>query len=197
MASDALHRALTEPGDPPVRALPPEAARLLTSLAAPGRLAAHLRAVHDVASDLTAWLLRSYPVVGFDRAAVLFGAATHDIGKIAHPRELSEPGSDHEEAGYHLLLAENIDQRLARFARTHGSWDRPGNELDDLLVSLADKVWKAKRVPDLEQLVVDRLAEATGEQPWQTFLKLDEQLEHLAAGADHRLDFQNQYPVAA
>ncbi|MEV0068560.1 hypothetical protein [Amycolatopsis sp. NPDC050768] len=49
----------------------------------------------------------------------------------------------------------------------------------------------------MEQLVVARLADATGEQPWQTFLKLDEELDHLAAGADHRLDFQNRYPVAA
>ncbi|MEV0068561.1 hypothetical protein [Amycolatopsis sp. NPDC050768] len=114
MATDALHRALTEPGDPPLRVLPPEAARLLTSLAAPARLAAHLRAVHDVAWDLTAWLLRSYPTVAFDRPAVLFGAATHDIGKIAHPGELSGPGSDYEAAGYELLLAQGIDERLAR-----------------------------------------------------------------------------------
>ncbi|QYN19913.1 phosphohydrolase [Amycolatopsis sp. DSM 110486] len=142
-------------------------------------------------------LLRSYPTVAFDRPAVLFGAATHDIGKIAHPGELSGPGSDYEAAGYELLLAQGIDERLARFARTHGCWDQPDTKLDDLLVSLADKVWKAKRVPDLEQLVVARLADATGEQPWQTFLKLDEELDRLAAGADHRLDFQNQYPVAA
>ncbi|MEV4601863.1 HD domain-containing protein [Amycolatopsis sp. NPDC049253] len=153
--------------------------------------------MHDVAWDLTAWLLRSYPTVEFDRAAVLFGAATHDIGKVRHPRELSGPGSDHEAAGYELLLGQGIDERLARFAQTHGCWDRPGTELEDLLVSLADKVWKAKRIPDLERLVVGRLAEASGEQAWQTFLKLDEELDRLATGADRRLDFQNRYPVAA
>ncbi|MEV8610592.1 hypothetical protein AB0383_22115 [Amycolatopsis sp. NPDC051373] len=49
----------------------------------------------------------------------------------------------------------------------------------------------------MEQLVVDRAADATGEQPWQTFPKLDEELDRLAAGSDHRLDFQNRYPVAA
>ncbi|WIX75907.1 hypothetical protein QRX50_31065 [Amycolatopsis carbonis] len=78
MATDARHRALAERGDPPVRTLPPEAARLLTSLAACA-IGRSPRAVHDVAWDLTTWLLRSYPTVGFDRAAVLFGAATHDI----------------------------------------------------------------------------------------------------------------------
>jgi hypothetical protein len=47
-------------------------------------------------------------------------------------------------------------------------------DVEDLLVSVADKVWKTQRISDLEQLVVDRLA----------------------AGADHRLRLQNSYPVA-
>jgi hypothetical protein len=62
-------------------------------------------------------------------------------------------------------------------------------------VSLADKVWKAKRVPDLEQLVVDRLAAASDQPAWQAFLDLDDELTRLADGADERLAFQNAYPV--
>ncbi|WP_247659299.1 hypothetical protein [Micromonospora sp. U56] len=65
-----------------------------------------------------------------------------------------------------------IEPSLARFAATHASWGTTAVELEDLLVSLADKIWKAKRVPDLEQLVVDRLAAASGEEPWQAFLNL-------------------------
>jgi hypothetical protein len=64
-----------------------------------------------------------------------------------------------------LLLQTGTEPRLARFAATHASWQAPGIELEDLLVSLADKIWKAKRVPDLEQLVVDRLAVASSQQP--------------------------------
>ena len=52
---------------------------------------------------------------------MLFGAATHDIGKTPHPAELSGPGSAHEEAGRELLLSLGGSPRLARFAATHAS----------------------------------------------------------------------------
>lgn len=190
-----LQHALTAPGDPPLRELPADAAELLLAAAAPPRLAAHLRVVHDVAAQLTAWLSHHHPELTFDHEAVLFGAATHDIGKAIHIEELSGPGSRHEQAGQQLLLHAGITPRLARFAATHASWQTPGIKLDDLLVSVADKVWKAKRVPDLEQLVVNRLAAASGQQPWQAFLHLDDHLDQLADGADHRLAFQNSYPI--
>ncbi|MBP2471743.1 hypothetical protein JOF53_000615 [Crossiella equi] len=149
-----------------------------------------------MARELTAWVQRAYPGAEFDRTAVEFGAATHDIGKVEHPEELSGPGSRHEPAGYTLLRDHGVPGELARFTRTHGSWTGPEVTLADLLVSLADKVWKAKRVPDLEQLVVASLASAGGQEPWEVFLALDDVLDGLAAGADRRLAFQNAYPVA-
>ena len=188
-----LERALT---DPAVRPLPPTAADLLRGMDAPPRLAAHLRAVHDVAVDLTDWLAATCPAVAFDRNAVLFGAATHDIGKTLHVAELSAPGSQHEPAGRDLLLSFGVPPELARFAATHASWHAPGIEIEDLRVSLADKIWKAKRVPDLERLVADRLAVASGVEPWEAFMSFDDCLERIAAGADERLAFQNAYPVA-
>lgn len=197
MTSAALRRALTEPGQPPLRPLPEPTAALLERLGAPPRLAAHLRAVHDVAYQLTNWIQQHHPGLTFDRTATLFGAAVHDIGKTIHVAELSGPGSAHEQAGYELLVAQGIPTELARFARTHASWSLPNIGTEDLLVSLADKVWKAKRVPDLEQLVVDRLAAASGHQPWQAFLALDEHLDSLAAHADHRLAFQSAFPIAS
>lgn len=163
---------------------------------APPRLGAHLRAVHDVAWELTDWLTSAYPGLAFDRSAVLFGAATHDIGKIRHPEELSGPGSRHESAGERLLLEAGVTPRLARFASSHGLWDSPTAHVEDLLVSVADKVWKAKRVPDLEQLLVDRLVAVSGSEPWSVFLTLDDQLDDLAAGADRRLAYQNGFPIA-
>jgi len=191
----ALHRALTDPSDPPLRELPAEAADLLRILEAPPRLAAHLRAVHDVAAQLTEWLAAHHQGLAFDHAAVLFGAATHDIGKTIHVEELSGPGSQHELAGRQLLLRAGFAPKLARFAATHASWHGFDIELEDLLVSIADKVWKAQRMPDLEQLVVNRLTVASGQDPWQVFLDLEDQLEQLAAEADHRLAFQNSYPI--
>lgn len=113
-----------------------------------------------------------------------------------HVGELSGPGASHEEAGRELLLRHGFDERLARFAATHASWteDIP---LEDLLVSLADKVWKNKRVPELEDLVVARLAEAGGRARWEEFAALDDFLTRIGDGADERLAFQNAFPLRA
>ncbi|MGC4879120.1 HD domain-containing protein [Micromonospora sp. DT43] len=195
MTSAALRRALTAPGDPRLRPLPDQVVALLEALHAPPRLAAHLRAVHDVAAQLTDALVDRFPQVSVDRAAVLFGAATHDIGKVRHPEELSGPGSAHEAAGYDLLLEQGVAAPLARFARTHASWHQDGIDVDDLLVSVADKVWKGKRVTDLEGLLVDHLADVTGRERWSVFLDLDDLLDRIAADADRRLAFQAIHPV--
>ncbi|WP_246268797.1 HD domain-containing protein [Acrocarpospora macrocephala] len=197
MTSAALERALSDLGGPVLRPLPDQVARLLRDLVAPPRLAAHLRAVHDVAYQLLDWIAREYPSLAIDREAVLFGAATHDIGKTIHTGELSGPGSAHEHAGYRLLLDHGVTEPMARFARTHADWTRPDIAVEDLLVSLADKIWKAKRVPDLEQLVVDHLALAAGQEPWQAFMDLDTVLTRLAEDADHRLAFQAGYPITS
>jgi HD domain len=184
-----LDRALSEP---PMRPLPAPAAELLRELDAPPRLGAHLRAVHDVAWSLTDAIGRRWPDLDFDTTAVLFGAATHDIGKVVHVEELTGPGSAHEAAGADLLLRYGVPAHLARFAGSHGScWTRPSATVDELLVSLSDQVWKGKRVPELEHRVI----EATGRTPWEAFLDLDDILSRLAADADARLAFQNSYPV--
>jgi len=127
---------------------------------------------------------------------VLYGAATHDIGKIEHPNELTGPGHQHELAGYRLLVAYGIPVRLARFAGTHASWADPDTTLDDHLVSLADKIWKAKRVPDLENLVNAHLAPACGMEGWEAYAQLDDILDGVAAGADHRLAYQASHPAS-
>jgi HD domain-containing protein len=175
--------------------LPAEVSALLEELEAPPRLAAHLGLVHEVACQLTGALAQRFPEVVVDSDAVHFGAATHDIGKVDHPAELSGPGSAHEIAGYELLLRHGFDERKARFARTHASWGEPGIQVEDLLVSVADKVWKGARVTDLEQRLIDALAAATGRPPWEAFLELDDVLGGLAADADRRLAFQAAHPL--
>jgi HD superfamily phosphodiesterase len=174
--------------------LPPAAVELLTELDAPPRLAAHLRAVHDVAVQIVGWLHGRYPGVAVDGPAVLAAAALHDIGKVHFPGELSGPGSSHEHGGYRLLRSRGVDERVAGLVRDHGSWrHRSEPSLELLLVSLADAVWKDKRREDLEQLVVDRLAAATGQPLWTVFAELDEHLTAIGSRAVQRLAYQNQY----
>jgi hypothetical protein len=114
---------------------------------------------------------------------------------IIHTRELSGPGSAHEEVAYQLLSDQRIDPAMARFARTHADWATPGIVIEDLVVSLTDKMWKAKRVPDLEQMITDHLATASRGQPWEAFMVLDDLLSRLAEDADHRLTFQARHPI--
>ncbi|MFE2874220.1 HD domain-containing protein [Streptomyces roseus] len=190
-----LPRALDASADPPLRALPPGAGELLRELAAPPRLVAHLRLVHDVAGQLADRLGAYCPGLPFARDAVLFGAATHDVGKAVHTAELSGPGSAHEEGGRELLLAHGFTEEQARFAATRADWAEPGVSVEELLVSTADKVWKGKRVPGLEDLPVARIAEAAGTEPWAVLLDLDELLGTIAEGAERRLAFQGRFPV--
>lgn len=184
--------ALDETTRPVLRPLPASAARVLHAVGAPPRLVAHLRAVHDVAARLVGWTARRG--LDLDADAVLFGAATHDIGKAQHPGELSGPGSEHEPAGRELLLAHGIPSRLAKYAATHAAWTAD-TELDELLVSLADAVWKGKRRTELEDLVVARLTAASGREKWDEFLELDQVLTDIADGADERLAYQMSYPL--
>jgi hypothetical protein len=195
MAVDDLHRALHDPGEPALQPLQSQAAELLLAVQAPPRLVAHLRLVHDVAVQLVDWLVENYPQWPVDRTAVCFGAATHDIGKVVHREELSEPGSHHESVGYDLLIAYGVPDDLAQFARTHGQWDRPDASDEDLVVTLADKIWKGKREAALEQRVAEHLASSSGEPVWQSLMSLDDMLERIARDADRRLDFQNRFPV--
>lgn len=189
-----LSTALDETHDPPLRPLPAAVAELLRDVGAPLRLVAHLRAVHDVAAQLVDWVGAHRPELAVDGGAVLFGAATHDVGKTLHPAELSAPGSRHEEAGRDLLLARGVPPELARFAAGHASWDAAAG-VEDLLVSLADKAWKNKRVPDLEDLLVAALSRAGGRPPWEEFLALDEFLTRVGEDADRRLAWQAAHPV--
>jgi hypothetical protein len=51
------------------------------------------------------------------------------------------------------------------------------------MVTVRDKIWKNKRVPDLEDLLVTRLAEASGREAWQEFGDLGTLLEATGDGA--------------
>lgn len=172
------------------RPLPTAAQELLGKLGAPPRLAAHLRLVHDTAIEIVEGLRERFPMLSFDGVAVSVGAATHDFGKVLHPAELTGPGSRHEVDGPKLLEQHGVPPELARFARTHGAWSRETLPLEDLLVSLADTVWKGQRLDTLEAHVVAKIAETTGNESWEVFDKLDGLLEEIATDGDVRLAWQ-------
>jgi hypothetical protein len=198
MGNPALHRATAGPTGASVRLrpLPEEVTRLLMEVGAPPRLAAHLRAVHDVARQIIDAFAAAWPRLSFDADAVSYGAATHDIGKVLHPHELTGAGNQHEPAGYTLLLQHGAPERRARFARTHARWGGEDATAEDQLVALADKIWKGQRQEDLEQRLVQRIAAATGEEPWSVFMRLDDLLTRIAAQAEERLNFQAQFSVS-
>jgi len=148
--------------------------------------------VHDAAVEIVEGLRQQFPTLSFDEEAVLFGAATHDIGKILHPAELTGPGKRHEEDGPALLEHHGVPPELARFARTHGAWSDETLPLEDLLVALADAVWKGQRLEALEAQVVDRIGENTDIEPWEVFDKFDGLLEEIAAHGDERLAWQQK-----
>jgi putative nucleotidyltransferase with HDIG domain len=157
----------------------------------------------DMLADLGAspWLVRHHELVleaailicdrltgvVFDREAVLAGAALHDAGKIVHPAEMSVAGNKHEAAGRELLRTRGVPDHLARFCVTHAAWDAPACTLEDRLVALADKLWKGKRDPALEQRLVEEIAVATRAEPWEVFDRFDAICEAIAADGPQRL----------
>ena len=173
--------------------LPTGVEDLLDRLQSPPRLVAHLTLVHDVAVRIVDFLDR-WPGLPLQRDEVLFGAATHDIGKTVHVDELDGPGHRHEAAGRELLHARGYDARLARFAISHADRRSDDRDLEDLLVALADKVWKGKREADLEERVAQQIAKAIRLELWDVLLPLQDSLDEIAAASPLRLEWQQRFP---
>lgn len=172
--------------------LPSNIAGILENLNAPNRLRKHLQIVYSTANDLCDQLKQTWPALTFNEDLVLFGAATHDIGKTKITSELFESGKEHEEAGKRILESLGFSEQEARFAFTHGNWKVNDLTLEDLLVSLADKIWKGKRVIELEEKVGNEIANNLKMNYWDIYESLDHILSEMALDADKRLDWQNQ-----
>lgn len=165
--------------------LPEEAHALLRELGAPERLLTHARLVGEAAEALIVRLgaLR----VPLDVRLVRFGAALHDAGKVLHPAELGGAGGRHELDGEQLLLAHGVDPAIARCCRSHARWTEMDCTLEELVVALADKLWKGARVAPLEERVIDQVADQLGVGRWDVFVALDTAFEEIAAGGAERL----------
>ncbi len=182
-----------------------EALALLAALGASPPLIRHHELVLEAAIALTDGLARRLGA-RFDAAEVQIGAALHDVGKLLAPRELGEPGSSHEQLGRSLLIERGVPEHLARFCVTHGAWRGPTPHtslgpsaegrvaetrstlaLEDLLVALADKLWKGRRVEVLEDAVLTRLAYQVDQARWRVFEISDGIYAEIAAGGPERL----------
>ncbi|ASJ70325.1 HD domain-containing protein [Granulosicoccus antarcticus] len=158
---------------------------LYKSLGAPSRLIDHVIHVGAVAEKLANELKEIG--VTLDENLVCLGAACHDAGKIIYKNELDEPGSLHELAGEKLLLEHDVSPVVARFCRSHAQYERMETSYEELLVALADKLWKGKRVENLELEIIDLTANQIGKERWDLFDKLDTIFEDIAAEGDSRL----------
>jgi hypothetical protein len=159
--------------------------QFLRELGAPEHLILHVQLVGEAAELLIAKLqsLR----IPVDKKWVRLGVVFHDVGKILHPEELLLKGNCHEAAGEQLLLDRGVDPKLARCCRSHGQWQTLECSLEELLVALADKLWKGQRIPQLEELVVDRLELLGNRDYWDLLTKMDSCFETIAGGGVDRL----------
>lgn len=158
---------------------------LLRSLGAPQRLVMHGEIVSEVATHISCDL--SKLGVEHDTALVVAGAALHDIGKIIYSEELYHPGREHEAAGERLLLDNGLSATLARVCRAHGKWDEAATSLEELLIAVADHLWKGTRCEQLEMLIIAEVSKRLLIDRWDAFLRLDPVFERIAAGGVERL----------
>ena len=191
-----MRRPADRRGEIGLRPLPEAAQALLDRLNAPPRLVAHLLLVHDTAFQLITLIQAKWPDIHLDDDAILLGAAVHDIGKVQYPEELSYLGAEHEQAGERLLAEAGIEARIARFARTHGSWPQEADiELEDLIIALADTCWKGKRDDKLEEMIIKELSVKVKDERWNVYLALDDMIETVAEDANRRAAWQALFPV--
>jgi hypothetical protein len=172
-----------------MKELPPDAAALCDRLKAPPRLRAHLECVHDAAAIIVAKLRKVAPALDFDAEAVLFGAATHDLGKVAFPGEVDGPGVRHESVGPHLLAEMGVPRHMARFAGTHGASAKLGG-IEDLLVAMADATWKGQRRDELEDELALRLVAELKIEPWRAAQIVGDLAEAAGERAAERMEWQ-------
>jgi hypothetical protein len=141
--------------------------------------------VGEAAEDLVAGFVRLG--IPLDAEFVRVAAVLHDAGKAVHREELDRPGAAHEPAGERLLLEQGVSQDVARICRSHAQWRDVAQTLEELVVALADKLWKGARVVELEELVIQRAALAARRDRWDLHVELDAIFEVVASGADARL----------
>ncbi len=106
----------------------------------------------------------------------------------ARPEELDQPGARHEPDGESLLLSHGVTPDVSRICLSHARWETMQVTLEELLVPLADKLWKGVRKPNLEERVIDLVAASVGKSRLDVFVDLDTCFEVIAADGADRLE---------
>jgi hypothetical protein len=174
-----------------MKELPKDVLEILNQRQAPILLKKHLTLVYNVCIDIIDKLALTWPNLQIIKKEILFGAATHDIGKIFETKELYQAGNRHEIVGYEFLISKEISENLARFTKTHGNWTDENLRIEDLIVTLADKIWKGKRIDELEERISKIISNNINADYWDVYTKLDAIISHISVGADNRLNWQN------
>lgn len=143
----------------------------------------------QMVSEAAEILISHFSTIGleFDAQLVRLGCILHDAGKILYPEELEKEGTQHTTAGYGLLVKHRIDPQIADFCISHEHWQTDSASLETLMVALADKLWKGKRHPQLEEFIIKQISATTEQDFWTLFVKCDEVFEAIAESAPQRL----------
>jgi len=163
-----------------------DALKLMSNLGAPEHLLTHVKLVGE-AADLILKKCEQL-CVQIDSEFVRIGVAVHDVGKIVYVNEMTGPGSEHEPEGEKILLSKGVSNKIARCCMSHARWHEMDCSIEELLIALADKLWKGKRVESLELQTIDRIAAALGKDRWDIFQELDSLFELIAADGNDRLN---------
>lgn len=164
-----------------------DALTLLRQLGAQSLFIMHHRLVAEAAAQLADGLPQNLGRC-VNREKIVIGATLHDAGKILYPNEMTGPGNMHEQTGSDFLLRNGVEPELTRFCATHSDWRQSGLTIEELFVALADTLWKGKRIHELEELAIRRLAELAGIGVWDIFVELDTLFQAVAEKADGRLE---------
>jgi len=167
-----------------------EVKSILEQFDAPQRLIKHLTIVNSTACYIIEELKNEWPNLVLNKKEILFGASTHDIGKAIITEELYKKGKKHESEGFKILKELGYKNKESRFTITHGNWENSDLETEDLIVCLSDKIWKGKRVNELEERITNKISELTKTDYWDVSMKLELILEKIAIGSDDRIAWQ-------
>ena len=171
--------------------IPDNILKILNDCNCPGLLIRHLILVYNTGMVLTEKIKYEFPDLKILDNEIQFGLATHDIGKSIKKNELKESGKEHEQIGYELLIDYGVNKNLARFTITHSDWKSENINIEDLIVSLSDKIWKGQRIDELEEELIRRISISQNIDYWVVYSKLDCIISEIIIGADERLNWQN------
>ena len=162
-----------------------DAIEVLKDVGANEKLIKHVKLVGEAGEEIIKKLVEKK--INFDKNYVRVGIILHDAGKVLHLNELTEKGNKHEEAGEKLLLEKGVEAKIARCCRSHAQWNEMECSLEELLVALADNLWKGSRKEILESLVINRLAGLMNSDYWDLFIEFDSFFEFIASSGFDRL----------